>query len=77
MKGMPGSLTGSCPILRLYGVTSDGNSVMAHVHGFASYLYTPAPEGFTDDMTNRFHVSDCGLCLLLCLSLEGLYWCFV
>ena len=32
----------------MYGVTEAGNSVMAHVHGFFPYFYTPAPAGFTD-----------------------------
>lgn len=33
-------------IFRMYGVTMEGNSVCAHVHGFAHYLYVQAPENF-------------------------------
>lgn len=30
----------------MYGVTMDGNSVCAHVHGFSPYLFVQAPENF-------------------------------
>lgn len=30
----------------MYGVTMDGNSVCAHVHGFTPYLYVQAPANF-------------------------------
>ena len=33
-------------IIRMFGVTEDGNSVMAHVYGFLPYIYVPAPMGF-------------------------------
>ncbi|CAG5135999.1 unnamed protein product [Candidula unifasciata] len=46
MKGMPGALKGPCPIVRMYGITEEGNSVLAHVHGFTPYFYTPAQPGF-------------------------------
>lgn len=36
------------PILRMYGVTEEGNSVLAHIHGFLPYFYVPCPEGFED-----------------------------
>eukprot|EP01071_Lankesteria_metandrocarpae_P010903 Lankesteria_metandrocarpae@DN5381_c0_g1_i2.p1 len=32
------------PVIQLYGVTRDGNSVLAHVHGFAPYLYCECPK---------------------------------
>ena len=57
MAGMPGAQVGSVPVIRMYGVTQDGNSVMCHVHGFASYLFTPAPEGFQDENCHKFRVS--------------------
>ena len=56
MAGMPGSQTGSVPVIRMYGVTQGGNSVMCHVHGFASYLFTPAPQGFKDEECAKFRV---------------------
>jgi DNA polymerase delta subunit 1 len=34
------------PLLRLFGVTQAGNSVLAHVHGFRPYFYVAAPSGF-------------------------------
>lgn len=34
------------PIIRLYGVTEEGNSVFAHVHGFVPYFYIPCPPNF-------------------------------
>ena len=31
------------PVLRMYGITSEGHSVLAHIHGFAPYFYCPVP----------------------------------
>ena len=31
--------SGSVPIMRLYGVTAEGHSVIAHVHGYEPYFY--------------------------------------
>eukprot|EP00928_Gymnodinium_smaydae_P053270 TRINITY_DN37302_c0_g1_i1.p1 TRINITY_DN37302_c0_g1~~TRINITY_DN37302_c0_g1_i1.p1 ORF type:complete len:1054 (-),score=284.41 TRINITY_DN37302_c0_g1_i1:242-3403(-) len=31
------------PVLRIYGVTEQGNSVLAHVHGFEPYFYIECP----------------------------------
>ncbi|KAL4658284.1 DNA polymerase delta catalytic subunit [Arapaima gigas] len=53
VAGMPGQSQGSVPIIRMFGVTDNGNSVCCHVHGFAPYFYTPAPSGFTSA-----HLSD-------------------
>lgn len=33
------------PILRIYGVTEEGHSVMAHVHQFVPYFWVDCPEG--------------------------------
>ncbi|KAI8366805.1 DNA polymerase family B-domain-containing protein [Radiomyces spectabilis] len=33
------------PVIRFYGVTEHGNSVVCHVHGFLPYFYFPAPVG--------------------------------
>ncbi|KAG0169094.1 DNA-directed DNA polymerase delta [Apophysomyces sp. BC1015] len=33
------------PIVRFYGITENGNSVVCHVHGFLPYFYFPAPVG--------------------------------
>ncbi|KAJ3413004.1 DNA-directed DNA polymerase delta [Chytridiales sp. JEL 0842] len=40
-------------IVRMYGITEKGNSVVCHVHGFFPYLYIPAPQGF-----NESHIDD-------------------
>lgn len=47
VAGMPGQSQGKVPIIRMFGVTDNGNSVCCHVHGFAPYFYVPAPNGFT------------------------------
>ena len=31
------------PVLRMYGVTEQGHSVLAHIHGFEPYFYTECP----------------------------------
>ena len=38
-----GSLEGPVPIIRLYGVTRQGRSVMASIHGFTPYFYVSLP----------------------------------
>lgn len=57
MSGMPGSKCGPVPIIIMYGVTMDGNSVATHVHGFSPYFYVPAPQGFRVDDCSKFRVS--------------------
>jgi len=57
MAGMPGSQIGSVPIISIYGVTMDGNSVAAHVHGFAPYFYIRAPQGFRLEDCATFRVT--------------------
>ena len=41
---------GPVPVIRLYGVTSQGHSVMASVHGFTPYFYVSLP--------SSIHLSD-------------------
>ena len=43
ITGMPEPHQGPCPVLRMYGVNMDGNSVLAHIHCFLPYLYVFAP----------------------------------
>lgn len=57
MKGMPGSKVSPVPIIRMYGVTMDGNSVCCHVHGFTPYFYILAPEGFSEENLSEFKVN--------------------
>lgn len=45
-KQVPGAPTGLVPIIRFYGVTEAGNSVVTFVHGFTPYLYASCPQNF-------------------------------
>lgn len=36
------------PVVRMYGVTEEGNSVLAHIHGFLPYFYVPCADGMED-----------------------------
>ena len=38
-----GSLVGPVPVVRLYGVTQDGESILACIHGFTPYFYASLP----------------------------------
>jgi DNA polymerase delta subunit 1 len=39
IRGMPGNTVGPVPIVRVFGVTGEGHSVLVNVHGFLPYLY--------------------------------------
>uniref|UniRef100_A0A0C9RL22 DNA polymerase delta catalytic subunit n=1 Tax=Fopius arisanus TaxID=64838 RepID=A0A0C9RL22_9HYME len=54
MVGMPGSKAGPVPIMRMFGVTMEGNSVCCHVHGFCPYLFVSAPPNFTNNHCKPF-----------------------
>lgn len=54
MHGMPGSQLAPVPIMRMYGVTIDGNSVCCHVHGFTPYFYVTVPPNFTENSCHSF-----------------------
>ncbi|XP_068434290.1 DNA polymerase delta catalytic subunit [Clinocottus analis] len=54
VAGMPGQLQEKVPIIRMFGVTDNGNSVCCHIHGFAPYFYVPAPSGFTSTNLGEF-----------------------
>ncbi|XP_055528317.1 DNA polymerase delta catalytic subunit [Wyeomyia smithii] len=53
LPGMPGAQIGPVPVMRMFGITEEGNSVCAHVHGFTPYLYVAAPRGF-----NKSHLAE-------------------
>lgn len=53
IKGMPGSQLAPVPIMRMYGVTMEGNSVCCHVHGFTPYFYVTVPVNFTESTCNE------------------------
>ncbi|XP_034247850.1 DNA polymerase delta catalytic subunit isoform X2 [Thrips palmi] len=54
MAGMPGAQSGPVPVMRLYGVTMEGNSVCCHVHGFTPYFFVSTPNGFNDSHCKPF-----------------------
>ena len=51
---MPGAKDGPVPIVQMYGVTMEGNSVLCHIHGFVPYFYVPAPHGFKHSHCSAF-----------------------
>jgi DNA polymerase delta subunit 1 len=53
---MPGSQQGPVPIMRMYGVTMEGNSICCHVHGFSPYFFVSAPRNFADKDCYDFKV---------------------
>lgn len=54
---MPGCSQGQVPIVRMFGVTMDGHSVLCNVHGFLPYYYIPAPSNFQQSDCSLFRVS--------------------
>lgn len=56
MPGMPGATSGPVPVVRMFGVTMEGNSVLAHIHGFAPYFFVPAQPGFKPESCSVFRV---------------------
>ena len=54
LPGMPGATTGPVPIIRMFGITMEGNSVLCHIHGFTPYLYVPAPKDFKQEHCSKF-----------------------
>ncbi len=45
-KDMPGVSEGPCPVMRMFGVTDNGVSIVCHIYGFAPYFYIEAPKNF-------------------------------
>lgn len=54
---VPGSSTGPVPVIRIYGVTDEGNSVVMHVHGFTPYFYVQAPPNFQEKDVPNFRIA--------------------
>ena len=54
-----GSTEGPVPIIRMYGVTAQGLSVMANVHGFTPYFYVSFPTSLelSDNMLGQLRAS--------------------
>jgi len=53
-EGMSGKPKTLAPIMRIYGITESGNSVMAHVHGFYPYFYVEMPKDFKKEQLANF-----------------------
>jgi DNA polymerase delta subunit 1 len=54
LLGMPGAQRAPVPIIRMWGVTSEGVSVQCNVHGFCPYLYVRAPLNFRESDCEEF-----------------------
>lgn len=54
--GMPGAQLGLVPIMRMFGITENENSVCCHVHGFTPYLYVSLPDSFGEEDLSPFRV---------------------
>jgi DNA polymerase delta subunit 1 len=55
--GVPGGRAGHVPVLRMYGVTGAGNSVVAHIHGFTPYFWASPPAGMKEADLPAFKMS--------------------
>ncbi len=54
---IPGAASGTVPVLRMYGVTGEGNSVCAHIHGFTPYFWVYPGEEFRQENLPAFQSS--------------------
>ncbi|GFT38521.1 DNA polymerase delta catalytic subunit [Nephila pilipes] len=54
VPGMSGCQTGLVPIMRVFGVSMEGNSILCHVHGFLPYFFVPAPQSFQQSDCAKF-----------------------
>lgn len=57
LKGMPGNQNDDVAIIRIFGITKEGNSVVCKVHGFMPYLYVQAPPNFKTIDCEKFRHS--------------------
>lgn len=55
---MPGPQSGLVPIIRMFGITKEGNNVCCYVHGFSPYFYVNVPSTFTSSDLNPFKVNN-------------------
>ncbi|KAL6070419.1 DNA polymerase delta catalytic subunit, variant 2 [Balamuthia mandrillaris] len=57
VAGMSSITVGTVPIIRLFGLTQEGHSVMANIHGFMPYFFIPAPEGFRQNHCTALRIA--------------------
>ena len=54
-RQVPGMRSGETPVIRVFGVTQGGHSILVHVHGVTPYFYCDCPsESFSDEDCGRF-----------------------
>jgi DNA polymerase delta subunit 1 len=56
-----GSSEKCIPVIRMFGITEEGHSVLANIYGFLPYLYVPVPKAWYQlvaDSTEQLRV--CG-----------------
>ncbi|UYV69935.1 POLD1 [Cordylochernes scorpioides] len=60
------------PVVRVYGVTDDGNSVLCHIHGFNPFFYVLAPSSFDPRNCQHFMVRSVFILLfiLMCCTAQ-------
>jgi DNA polymerase delta subunit 1 len=66
VEGMPRNGTNAIPIIRLYGVTENGNSILCNVYGSLPYFYVRAPPKFTESHCTAFKTHLNVLNILVC-----------
>ncbi|XP_044735057.1 DNA polymerase delta catalytic subunit [Chrysoperla carnea] len=54
LPGMPGPQSGGVAVIRMFGITMDGHSVLCHVHGFLHYFYVVVPNAFDETHIKPF-----------------------
>ncbi|GIY06379.1 DNA polymerase delta catalytic subunit [Caerostris extrusa] len=54
IPGMSGCKSGTVPIVRMFGVSMEGHSLLCHVHGFLPYFFLPAPDNFQQSDCAKF-----------------------
>nr|GEU98375.1 DNA polymerase delta catalytic subunit [Tanacetum cinerariifolium] len=54
-KGLIPNASGPAAIIRIFGVTQEGNSICCNVHGFEPYFFISCPPGMGPDDISRFH----------------------